>query len=70
MTSINENWLKDIRRREGRCPLCGGVLIPKVGKRGIFKSCIYFPACAYSRNLNDEELQQLVGDNGIVMTND
>lgn len=41
---------KTIKQSFGRCPLCGGIIIEKKGKYGIFKGCKNYPNCNYTTN--------------------
>ena len=40
-----------------KCPVCGGVMIVKLGKGGKFYSCEKFPDCTGARTLEGHELQ-------------
>jgi len=43
-----------------KCPTCRGVLTIKKGRYGPFVSCVNFPKCKFSRDLNKEEAQKLI----------
>lgn len=58
----DENLLKSLRMKEGRCNWCGGVLMVKNGSLGHFKACINYPRCEYSRDLTLEEKNSLATD--------
>lgn len=34
-----------------KCPECGGQLIERKGKHGIFYGCSNYPKCRYTKNL-------------------
>jgi len=43
-----------------KCPTCHGVLTIKKGRYGPFVSCVNFPKCKFSRDLNEEEAKKLI----------
>jgi len=62
MKIFNEEDVKKWRISEDRCPICGGIMLIRMGTCGIFKSCIYFPKCDYSRDPTEEELLLFPGE--------
>lgn len=51
--------IQRLREEQGRCKLCGGVLMVKNGKMGHFKACVNFPKCYYARELTPEEREKI-----------
>ena len=56
--SARKNHVKQIQTRvtdintkiqAGICPRCGGQLVPRKGKKGIFVGCSNFPKCRYTK---------------------
>ena len=50
-----ENVVRSKERRDeavasGKCPLCGGILVPRKGKYGEFYGCSNYPKCNYTLN--------------------
>lgn len=43
-----------------KCPSCHGVLTIKKGRYGPFVSCVNFPKCRFSRDLDKEEAEKLI----------
>jgi DNA topoisomerase-1 len=43
-----------IKETAEKCPLCGKVLLEKMGKYGRFLACSGFPSCRFTRPLNEE----------------
>jgi hypothetical protein len=42
-----------LEEKGGECPLCGGKLKIRHGKRGLFVGCSNYPACVWTAELND-----------------
>lgn len=46
-----KNKAIQIQNNMAVCPLCGGTLKQKIGRRGPFKGCSNFPKCRYTRSV-------------------
>lgn len=43
---------EDIKVNNHKCPKCGGDIIEKNGKYGMFLGCSNYPSCGFTKNLN------------------
>lgn len=48
----------------GKCPNCGGDLVEKESKNGVFLSCSNFPKCRFSMDCKDESNSGIDADDG------
>lgn len=48
---MEEKKKKGAVSEEQSCPVCGGVLVLRKGKFGVFYGCSGFPACRFTRNV-------------------
>ena len=56
--NVKDNKETRIYNNMDKCPYCGGLLVKRLGRYGMFIGCSNYPKCKYTRNINNKKRSQ------------